>query len=458
MNRARILLFIAAVIAALALVCVVFPEDGLALGSVTLRFPSMEKVLTGEEKSDEPSPEELMQQRAESVARARREALETYFREDPARFILPGNGYTYFDGFFAKLDGASRRGVRIMHYGDSQIEEDRISKVIRARLQERFGGGGPGLLPCSTNYTLTCTQTATAEFPKYIVFGEGNRTRDGRYGPAGRFHRLAGSVKLSTRMNAVKGKPLTTFNRVTVLSGNVKSRLVVGCGSQKDTVAAGTQGLVRSTFCLPDSTVRTSISLQGGADIYGVMLDCDRGVSLDNIAMRGCSGSIFTKMDSGQLRDFWRDSNVGLVLLQFGGNMVPFTKSPEAISAYKKDLEEQIMQVRRLAPKAAVVLVGPSDMATSRGGRMQTYEHLPRFIDSLKVAAKDCGVAYWDIYSAMGGQNSMASWVKAKPQLAGPDYVHFTPRGAEKIGDLFVSSLMLYYEGYKNRRQWTSRR
>ena len=53
------------------------------------------------------------------------------------------------------------------------------------------------------------------------------------------------------------------------------------------------------------------------------------------------------------------------------------------------------------------------------------------------------------MYAAMGGQGSMARWVKQSPPLAGPDYVHFTPRGADRMGDMLYEALMLYYEYYK---------
>ena len=42
--------------------------------------------------------------------------------------------------------------------------------------------------------------------------------------------------------------------------------------------------------------------------------------------------------------------------------------------------------------------------------------------------------------------------LKARPQLAGTDYVHFTPRGAEAMGKMFFESLMLYYDYYRLRR------
>ena len=64
------------------------------------------------------------------------------------------------------------------------------------------------------------------------------------------------------------------------------------------------------------------------------------------------------------------------------------------------------------------------------------------------------GAAYWDIFGAMGGKNSMATWVNARPALAGSDHIHFTTRGAEKTGEMMMQSLKLYYEYYLWRKEF----
>lgn len=92
-------------------------------------------------------------------------------------------------------------------------------------------------------------------------------------------------------------------------------------------------------------------------------------------------------------------------------------------------------------------------MSTSIQGKMQTYPQLPMLVDSLKAAATNSGAAFWDMYSAMGGQGSMKKWVEQDPPLAGSDYVHFTPAGAEKVGGMLYESLMLYYKYYQLRKK-----
>jgi len=49
----------------------------------------------------------------------------------------------------------------------------------------------------------------------------------------------------------------------------------------------------------------------------------------------------------------------------------------------------------------------------------------------------------------MGGTGSMVEWVNARPQLAGPDHIHFTPRGARKVAEALVEALQEELERYE---------
>ena len=67
--------------------------------------------------------------------------FRSYLKENPNRIYLPNDDYTYFDPLFYQLEQAQKQGktYRVMHYGDSQIEMDRITSVLRQRMQEMFG-------------------------------------------------------------------------------------------------------------------------------------------------------------------------------------------------------------------------------------------------------------------------------------------------------------------------------
>ena len=463
MSSHKVLLFILSVYALLGAAAIFFPEDGLRVGGATLNFPTASELaesLSGKETAPKgPSPEELLAQRMADIRQAEESRFESFMADNPSKLWFPGDDETLLDTFFESLDGARSKAVRILHYGDSQLEEDRITSTIRAGLQEKFGGGGPGLLPFGRPYyTLCVSQASTADLHRSIVFGEGGKRSDGRYGVMGQCARIDTSVY--TTISSVKSNtsPSRHFSRLTLLGGGAGANIKLKCGKKQYQLSPGASGVGRIVVDLPDSSSTVRFSTWGSGDVYGIQLDDTLGVSVDNIAMRGCSGTVFTRINSAQLKEYVDHDNVRLIILQFGGNSMPYRKTGKSISEYKASIEKQIRHLRSIAPGAPVLFIGPSDMSTNVRGKMQTYPHLPMMVDSLKAAALESGAAYWDLYRAMGGEGSMVEWVKARPALAGTDYVHFTPRGAEAMGRMFFESLMLYYDYYRLRRYGISQK
>ena len=447
MKARGILIFILSVIAALAALCSIFPEDGVRLGPVTLRMPAIEDILSGGESEGE-SPEAIMARRLAAIREARRDDFLDFFNNDPARFHLPQDDLSFFDTLFVALDSAGSHRVRIVHYGDSQIEEDRISSVLRDSLQTRFGGGGPGLLPVLDQYyTYSISEASSAAPRRFLAYGPAEmRGAGGRYGAMAQKSHYDTTVVTTFFPVKSNDGPSRYFNRLTFLSSG--SDLYIRCQGVTQEVEASAD-IRHIRFELADSTERVSVTHSGSHDIYGVMLDRETGVSVDNIPMRGCSGTVFTGINAAQLADYYNTENVRLIILQYGGNSVPFTRTEKQISDFCDDIARQIVYLQEQAPGARILFVGPSDMSTNLQGKMQTYKQLPAIVDSLRVTAQRSGAAFWDMYAAMGGQGSMAQWVRQVPPLAGPDYVHFTPRGAEKMGGMLYETLMLYYEYYE---------
>ena len=444
-------MFIFSTIALLGVLCAVFPEDGLAMGGLSLRFPSITEVLSGRTSDNAADPEEVIAQREKAVKAAERKEMEEYMASDPARIHMPDGNQAYMDSFFAALEDAGSKHVGIVHYGDSQLEEDRITFTYRERLQERFGGNGAGLQCAKKNYTLAESVHCNREHTQYMVYGdESLRAGMNRYGPMGQFSRADSASVFSIRPTKANDGASAIFNRVKLYSGNLRSPLTVSCKGERK-VVEGKASLNITEFALPDSTSSVNLSVAGLGDLYGISLTSDTGVEVDNIAMRSCSGTIFTAINQDQLRDYFKDCDARLIILQFGGNGVPYMKTGKSISSYCSTIRRQIGRIRELAPGVPVLFIGPSDMATSTGGKRQTWPHLETFIDSLQTNVNASGAAYWNLYEVMGGNGSMTSWVKHQPPLAGPDYIHFTKLGAEKVGNLFADVLLLYHDFYKLR-------
>ena len=178
MKIRTIICFIFSILGLLALVAYFFPEDGIAVGSVRMKFPSLTEVLQTEEEketlptdtvsTDTLSTEELLQMRMDALKAEKESEFMTYCETNAARIYMPGDNIDYLDPFFDALEAARERPVRIMHYGDSQLEGDRISSVLREAFQERFGGSGVGLAPAvQTVPTYTLSQSVSPEGPVF---------------------------------------------------------------------------------------------------------------------------------------------------------------------------------------------------------------------------------------------------------------------------------------------------
>lgn len=459
MKPYKILIFILLVICALGLISLFFPKDGLRIGNKELHFPSMEEVLVGPEQ-----PEVELKPEIDSVELKHLNDLKDTLRqyqvmltEQTGHFYLPNDDVSFFDRLFAKMEQARRNKevIRVLHYGDSQIEMDRISCNLRSFFQSTFGGGGPGMVPViQTIPSFAVSQYASGALTLYASYGEGARTR-GNYGLMCKCYRLGGGATFTANASRHKDTDprVKKFSNITLLyndhTGNFSATLSDRRG-YKESVENGLTGVHTCHWLLDSAATSVQISMQGSADLYGIMLDDGYGVAVDNIPLRGSSGDQFTLITDTLLRTSYKQANVGLIILQFGGNSVPVIYNEKSLNNYCTSIERQIRRVRQCCAGATILFIGPSDMSTRRGGVMQTYPMLPQLIDSLRTIALRNNAAYWDIYGVMGGHNSMIAWVNNG--LAGPDYIHFTPAGARRVGKTLAQNFATMYDLYRTRK------
>ena len=184
----------------------------------------------------------------------------------------------------------------------------------------------------------------------------------------------------------------------------------------------------------------------GESDIYGISLDCDTGVSLTNIPMRGSDGTFFTRMDREPIRRMLDELNTRLVIMEFGGNALPMLKDSSSVTRYCRQFARQIDYMHEILPQAQILVIGPADMAIKKNGELQTHPLLPLLVDKMREETMAHDAAYWDMYGVMGGYNSMIAWVGHQPQWAAPDYIHFTVKGADRIANVLWQTIMIYYD------------
>lgn len=494
------LLVVGAILVALS---VFFPKNGVQVGTVLLRFASADDYipeLAADSLTEEPqiSPEQLLAERMEQMKLDRTAEFVKFFETNPARISFPlvkriisdtaylpltdslrailsdsaliiteyGDtlaalpelrevtevNYSYFDPLFQALERAADKPVRIVHYGDSQIEEDRISSTLRQRLQKRFGGGGVGLLPYkNTFYNLTVSEQMRGSYTRYsLISYDRDAERSGSlFGPL-----LQASVPIgqtTLRIFPRRGTTLSSphyFNRVTVFAGRAPLSV-----SLADTTFQ-TRGTVfdEVAVAMPDSSTSVELTISGAGDVYGISLSTDKGVTVDNVPLRGCSGSVFINVSKDQLASYFATTNTRLIILQFGGNSIPALTSEKSVEFYVERLVKNAKHLSALAPQAQLLFVGPSDMVQSSLQGMRTHPYLRKFDTLARERLTAEGIAYWSMFEAMGGEGSMQRWVAASPRLATADYIHFTRQGAKEVATMLDEALMTAYRFYRLRQ------
>jgi lysophospholipase L1-like esterase len=376
--------------------------------------------------------------------------------------------YNFFDAL-NKLR-SDPRSVRVLHYGDSQIEGDRITDYLRMKLQGQFGGQGPGLLslmPIAPS--VTNRVEAGTGFDRYNVFTmKDKRVMHNNYGVLAGFTRFlpyrkisdstevaSSEVKIST--TKFGGANSTKYKKVRLFYGGAQAR--TWCEfydgpalSGADSLEAG--GILRVRdyqVGLGSLSHRFKFIGKDSPDLYAVSLESEQGIYVDNIALRGSSGTFYHQINFPQMKQFYDLLNVKLIILQFGGNALPSIKDPTMAVNYAGYLRGQIAILKKLAPGASIIFIGPADMSVKEGTAYVTHPQLENTRDAIRKVVLESGCAFFDMYDCMGGKNSMASWVDQK--LAATDYIHFSPQGARKIATLFYSALISEYNSYLKNMQ-----
>lgn len=494
-----------------------FPKDGIELSKdVTLLFPEFNSWLAAGIKK-QPKNDSVLNLvdndlsiiEEDTMKYVESEMVDSSVFEFKPRAImtdsirhpleLPSSGLACLEGLFQALTNPDelKRIVRIMHYGDSQIETDRITGYLRYKLQQQFGGSGPGLIPAKTayDYTSPCKVVNFGDWKRYTIFPKiDTAVGHSRYGVLAAFsmfgplrpkkvetpqvvpdsvafedsilvmNKLAESIQPEEPKQVHTG--VVQFIPSSVSRSNVKTikkcRLIYGNTDQECDVQVFdgdnllfTDNLKPSEFYTTrlwnfsetPANLKIEFSSTQSPEIYGFAMDGLSGIAVDNIALRGCSGTIFTKMNGKMLAQMYNEFNVKCLILQFGGNAVP-SLNPDNVGNFVSAFASQIRYIKKLCPKMSIIVVGPADMSKKVQDQYETYEVLPILVEKMKVSALNNGCAFWDMYAAMGGKNTMPDWVYHEPALAEKDFVHFTPNGANVMARMLYSAIIARYNQF----------
>ena len=361
--------------------------------------------------------------------------------------------------FYRALDrlAAEPRLVRIAYFGDSFIEADILTADLRAMLQNRYGGCGVGFVTI-TSMTSGYRPTVRHRFSGWqshslldtVYFDRSKLGISGHYfvPHSGAYVELRGQKNYAFRFDTCGQASIFFYNK-----GEVTLSASVNKGEAHTETFPPTGGLQEMTVTGHIGSVRWDVESADSTLFYGLAMDGTQGIVLDNFSLRGSSGLSLRSLPPRMLREFNEQRPYDLIVLQYGLNVA--TERGRNYDRYRDGMLETIAHLKKAFPQAGILIVGVGDREyKTETGDLLTMPGIKNLVRYQQNLAVESGVAFWNMFEAMGGEGSMADMVHAKPSLANYDYTHINFRGGKHLAGLLYEALVYGKEQYDRRRAY----
>lgn len=347
---------------------------------------------------------------------------------------------------------SNKRNLRIAFYGDSFIEGDVFCGSFRDSLQSVFGGEGVGYVPITSD-VAGFRNTIKHKFANWKTYSLINKKDSAiEIGPAGySFVPLEG--------NQVEYKPsrqryLRRFKTISLYYRNLKQgTLHFTVDTTRSSVPLAVTSEIKEWKHRGKNikSVKFEFNPYDSVFVYGASFESGEGIYVDNFSLRGNSGMNLAGISDKMYKQFNRYRNYKLIILQFGLNLV--VEDSLNYKAYSKRMVNVIARLKKNFPDASFLLLSVSDRSSKSSGDFKTMNAIPAMRNAQRQIAKKAGIAFWDMFEAMGGENSMVKFSQAKPALAAKDYTHLTFKGGRVLSGRLVKSLMFEKEKHEKKKK-----
>jgi lysophospholipase L1-like esterase len=355
------------------------------------------------------------------------------------RVSIPAPGPARLERLHAALrELAQKRSspVRVLFLGDSHAAADFWPDAIRQSLQEKYGRGGPGFIHLGlgvyrhsgVKVTRTGKWKVQPRQPSLWM-----RQEDGVFGLGGMrttTEASDSSVMVELAKDAVSGQARwdlafrlpTDKARLRITVNGTETKLV----DAKTSVVGSLSHVEWQTK--PGATVLVD-QLAGDPELFGVVIEStEPGAVVDTLGVNGARIGTPLAWEPGAWIEEAQRRKPSLFVLQYGTNEAGDQVAP---FRYAAEFEAMVQRVRKAAPLADCLLIGPTDRA---GPDWTTLPRVTEIEAVERQSADRLGCAYFSALEAMGGEGSLKRWATETPPRAAPDRVHLTPRGYGDIG------------------------
>ncbi|MEW5724872.1 MAG: hypothetical protein AB1896_17300, partial [Thermodesulfobacteriota bacterium] len=406
--------------------------------------------------------------------------------------------------------------VYILHLGDSHTAGGWFSGRLRLRFQQRFGSSGRGMMPPGEPFPWYFPfQVKVWQSPGWEVANSFRVRTPGLFGVTG-FRTASARAGAVMRLECEEAQGFD-LAEVEVAAGpeggtlriSVDGRLVREVSTRSETVRAR-----RISLETQPGSRRLELTPAGDGPVELLAWTIQRrgpGLVYDSHGIVGATINIIGRWSPEVVRWELEHRPPSLIVLEYGGNE-GFHDDLET-EAYAKAFRMRLAFLKKAAPKASFLIIGPADGARLPGYCLATVEEIDPALAAdqdrpstearkalragkgqAKDAVFDClpltreeiesydrllgaedpvlcrwhqppklgvvrevqravaqaeGYPFWDWSTLMPGECGIHAWTEADPPLAAKDHVHLQKKGYVLSADTLFDLLMEYYDMYR---------
>lgn len=365
--------------------------------------------------------------------------------------VVNGKALKSFHRALGELQSGTRERVRVYHFGDSNVAADMWTGSVRRTLQERFGNGGPGYLLPYPHGSYHTGPTKLKAGPSFSTCRHGFAKA---FGPVDGFWGLMGVAMegqgpgawFEARIPPLPGGATFEMHALGQNPGGQVTLAIDRTRPEKVDTFHPSKGLVRQMWPLTPGAhvIKGQVTSRHSVRLLGLVVESRQpGVVYDTLGINGHRVTAFNLWNIPLLASEFRQRPPDLVVLSYGGN--EGLSRNLSLDQYEKGLRKALVSVRRLAPKASCLLVGPVAMCPER-------PKVTGVTDIQRRVGPEYGCGFWDTRQVSGGPGSLCQWIATDKSLVSRDRLHLRKKGYQIIAKEFSRAILRGYSplGTKN--------
>ncbi len=360
--------------------------------------------------------------------------------------------YGKLDAIYAKLQAIKHTGkgrVNIIHIGDSHLQADGITSVVRNGFQQFFGDAGRGLVfpyqLAATNAPHDIKSTSNTTWKSNRLTSPNTPVKTGISGYG--IHSAGKNAFVNLQLKDIEGKQ-DSFDRMVFFLCNDSVCYRLSDSNLPTPIMVNTTR--NNTGAV---TVNSDLMLKGfelgkvnspdfsDFSFYGVSLEKknNSGVLYHTIGVNGARYDQFLINDLfwSQLKDLQGD----LFIVSLGTNEAQNQFINEV--AFIDACSDFVKKIHSIAPGAVVLLTTPAGSYFRNKKPNKSIQNVTAAINRYTEQNK---IPAWDLFKITGGFTSIPAWKKY--DLMSHDGVHYNNAGYQLQGALLLNAFTTGYNNY----------